>query len=91
MKFTKEEALKYAKQNYPVGTKFKCINGNTDTGIKNSIFTVKKDLHDIAIYNQWSNGSIHSGNGWIYLDGIWAEIISNNKKQLQKNILYEIY
>ena len=85
------DLLEEAKLKYPVGTKFKCVNGNTDTGIINSIFTVKATFNQNPILKQYSDGRIHSENGWIYLDGKWAEIIEEPiTKTIDKDYKYLI-
>lgn len=68
-----EELLEEAKKRYPVGTKFKAARGpiprNEYVVLPTSIF--RKNNSAICIED--------AGNGTIYYNGVWAEIISLSK------------
>lgn len=82
MESSKEELLAKAKRDYPPGTQFRCANGNTPAGSINGIFTVSTYRYMGAPQN-----GVHSGNGWIYLYGKWATIISTPETKLTFNYL----
>lgn len=61
------ENLVKAKIEYPIGSKFKCVNGNINPNTGSDIWTV-------VAYNTQGKGRIYNEpNGWICLDGKWAE------------------
>ena len=74
----KEEILKIAKQKYPNGTKFKCVNNNNCYTSSNIID------HDKFKFTESHNG-VYKGNFWIYLKKQWATIISTPIK------IYELW
>lgn len=80
-----EELLKYARENYPPGTK--CLSALHEEGGGECLVSA------IGAYEEDISGSkdviwcITNGKqaGWLYCDGRWAKIISKPK------LNYEIY
>lgn len=73
----KEDLLAEAKRRYPIGTKFKCAHIkeiNDSRGSINGIFTVTN-------YCLMDKNKVHSGNGWLYFEGKWAEIVESPKTE----------
>lgn len=78
---TPDKLLQKAKENYPIGTKFKCANGNIDEdnwniskASVNGVFTVL----DHNYLNTGSNKGVYSCNGWIVINDQWAEIVDKS-------------
>ena len=79
MNVSKDELINECKKRYPKGTKFRCANGNNYDHEKESVkgvFTVKaySFIDIISVYG------VHSGNGWLFLKGKWAEIVEEPEK-----------
>lgn len=70
----RERLLKYAKENYPEGTKYKCVNNNEKIYHNRDNFQFQIDKYIISDKNIWSSITNSSG-GWLYKDGKWAKII----------------
>ena len=72
-----QDILEECKLRFPAGTKFKCANGNVDD-LNDSKYGSKKGIFEVIDYKVMSNPSqgVHSGNGWLWLRGKYAEIIS---------------
>ena len=85
MTSTEEELLAEAKRRYPIGTKFRCVNGNCHGK------AVADDIWEVSNYGKASmkTHGIHSGNGWILLHGKWAEIVELPEPKIVND--YEIY
>lgn len=72
---------------YPVGTRFKCVNGNT-CGSADAIYTVERRMDgqpDYKTHAEWTN--VHAGSGWIYLNGKWADIINPDGRKVPINTI----
>lgn len=81
----KDLLLVEAKRRYPIGTRFKCVHGNSDTkcsGFKDGLWTVLQYR-----YIGDPHFGVHSENGWIHLRGKWAEIISSPEQKITYNYL----
>jgi len=69
-----KDILEECKKKFPIGTKYKCANSNNDDiskGSVNGVFEVKE-----YIIKKKSHFGVHSGNGWLHLNGKYAEIVS---------------
>ncbi len=80
-----EELLAEARRRYPVGTVFKSTH-------QGSIVTRKSGEHWDDVVNSsinviW-NGRSHNGEGWLYKNGIWAEIISTPKVEEPEYLIF---
>lgn len=86
---TKDELLKYAKENYPIGTKYKCpINiGDHRLGLGINIV----ELGDEIEFRRSDEIDI-IGKGYIYYKGEWAEILEKPKvePEFEKGKWYKI-
>lgn len=68
------DLLAEAKRRYPVGSKFKCPNGNKSKFDSN--YDTKSGTWTVTTYKSITHGTnlyIHSGNGYLYFEGQWAE------------------
>lgn len=85
---TKDELLKYAKENYPVGTKYKCPRG-IGSSVGSAIHVVK--LVDEIKFRKDDEIDI-IGKGYIYYKGKWAEILEKPKVEtkFEKGKWYKI-
>lgn len=72
---------KVAEIKYPIGTRFKCVNGNTDSRHEDSIFNVHD--YNYLLTSRGATEGVHCGNGWIYLNGKWAEIVEDPRPKLK--------
>lgn len=83
-KIKKEEPmdlLAEARKRYPIGSKFKCVNGNKNGGY--SSYNKETDTWTVTDYRLTTvndQPTIHSDNGWLYLESKWAQIISEAKQ-----------
>lgn len=69
-----QNVLNECKKRFPIGCKYKCANGNNDDvfeGSVNGVFEVKE-----YIIKENPHFGVHSGNGWLYINGKYAEIVS---------------
>lgn len=86
--FKKEEPmdlLAEAKRRYPVGSKFKCVNGNKNSGY--SSYNKTTDTWTVTDYKYTrvnEQPAIHSDNGWLYLEGKWATVVPEAKQPEEK-------
>jgi len=82
--------LEEAKLKYPIGTKFKCANGN----IHDDVVGVNNSVDGVYTVYEYSchaiKGGINSGNGWIYLNGVWAEIVESVITKTNYSYLIEL-
>lgn len=70
-----ETLLEKAKRLYPVGTKFKCANGNDINRGEN--FSIIENYDNKP---RFQGDYLHSENSWIVHNGQWAEIIEDEPK-----------
>ena len=77
---TEDEVLNIAKKDYPIGTKYKCVNGNIDC---HNVFIERRSTEDgiftVVEYEYHKDlEGISSNNGWIFLYNKWAEIVNES-------------
>ena len=65
-----ETLLEKAERLYPIGTKFKCANGNDI--LRGEEFSIVKNYDNKPMFQ---GDYLHSENSWIVFNGKWAEII----------------
>lgn len=70
--WNEEETLAEARRRYPIGTRFKCVNGNSDSSHEEYI-----DTYFFKTMHRHNRYDIYFHNYWIYLDGKWATILSS--------------
>jgi hypothetical protein len=68
IKNDKEAILEQAIRNYPIGTKYKPLDYN---GLINASYEPQITTHT----PYWRNSCIDAGIGYIYAEGVWAEIV----------------
>lgn len=66
-----DEVLAECKKRFPIGSKYKCANNNHGEG--SNIWTVR----DYRVLNLTGTWGIYSGNGWVFLNGKYAEPVSD--------------
>ena len=74
---SKDKIIDECKKQFPIGSMFKCANGNNHDAIVKEYY-----------WRDWrsSHGcfGVTSGNGWLFLDGKFAKVVEPEKKECEK-------